>query len=67
MNLAEALPIEQARVRKLIEIYKEHCGNSGVFAVALMQNALNAAEKASAAGDTIEMLACYQELQSFKE
>ena len=67
MNLAEALPIEQARVRALIKIYKEHCGNSGVFAVALMQNALNATERAIAAGDTVKMLACYQELQSFKE
>jgi hypothetical protein len=67
MNLSEALPIEQARVRELIEIYKEHCGIGGAYAVALMQSALNSTERAIAAGDTVKMLACYQELQSFKE
>lgn len=65
-NLAEALPAQQARVRDLIEIYKE-IGPPGAFAIAMMRQALARAEQAAAAGNVVEMLRAHEELKGFKE
>lgn len=63
-TLAEALPMEQARVRELICVYREI--PAGVFAVTLMEMSLRAADKASAERDTVAMLRALQDLQSYE-
>ena len=64
-TLAEALPMEQARVRELVRIYREI--PAGVFAATMMENSLRAADKASAEQDTVAMLRALQDLQSYTE
>ena len=66
MNLAEALPVQQKRVRELIEIYQE-IGPVGGFAIAMMKRSLSNAESAAASGDVVAMLRAFQDLQGFKE
>ena len=66
MNLAEALPVQQKRVRELIEIYQE-IGPGCAFAIAIMQRSLSNADYAAASGDVVAMLRAFQDLQGFKE
>jgi len=67
-TLAEALPIEQARVRELMQLYKDPIlGGAGAFAVALMDQSLQNAEKVIMAGDTVGMLRAYEDLKSYQE
>lgn len=62
-SLGEALPTEMARVRdEVIPTYLE-IGQSGAFAVAWMRAELDAATKALAEGDVVEMVRCYQALK----
>jgi hypothetical protein len=62
-SLGEALPAEMARVRdEVIPTYLE-IGPSGAFAVAWMTAELDAAAKALAEGDVVEMVRCYQALK----
>lgn len=64
-SLAEALPAEQRRVRELIPLYQS-IGQAGIPATLLMKDALSRAEVASASGDVIAMIRCYEELKGFK-
>ena len=64
-TLGDALPIEQQRVRELLEIYASI--PSGAFAASMMRKSLARAERASASGDVVEMLAAYRELQGYSE
>lgn len=64
-NLGEALPQEMARVRdKIMPVYQS-IGPSGIFALALMQQALDDAAKAMVEGDIVAMLRAYQTLKDF--
>ena len=63
MNLAEALPAEQQRVRELLPLYDAI--PTGVFAATLMRHALTKAEQAAASGDVVAMLRAYDELKGF--
>lgn len=63
LSLAEALPREQQRVRELLPLYDAI--PTGVFAATLMRQALTRAEQASASGDGIAMLRCYEDLKGF--
>lgn len=55
-TLGDELPKQMARVRdELIPAYLE-CGPGGAFAVAMMRADLDAAAKAMAEGDVVEML-----------
>lgn len=62
MNLAEKYPIEQARLRELLEVYKEigPVGNLGHVAISVV---LADADRAAAAQDTVAMIRCFQEMQ----
>lgn len=62
-NLVDALPKEQARVRELLPLYDAI--PTGVFAAAMMRNALAHAERSAASGDAIEMLRAYEVLKGF--
>lgn len=64
MTLAESLPAEQKRVRALLPLYDEI--PTGIFAAALMRQALERAERAASAGDVIAMLRSYEELKGFR-
>lgn len=65
-TLGDELPRQQARVRALIGIYRS-IGPAGDFAVALMEDALQRADKAAIEGDIVAMVRIYKELQEFKE
>lgn len=63
-SLAEALPREQQRVRELLPLYDMI--PTGFIAATLMRQALTRAEQASASGDVVAMLRCYEELRGFE-
>jgi hypothetical protein len=65
-NLIESI---QGRVAKMREEYipaYQSIGPEGVFGVAMMRAAIQRAEKAVAAMDTVEMVSSLQELRDFK-
>ncbi|MBI1383025.1 MAG: hypothetical protein GC161_18295 [Planctomycetaceae bacterium] len=61
-NLAEALPLEQSRVRDLLEVY-ESLGSTGAFGATQLRAALDEAEQASASGDVVRMIRAYAALK----
>jgi hypothetical protein len=64
-SLGEALPREMARVRdEIMPVYQE-LGKSGLFALAMMRVDLDAAAKALAEGDVIEMIRVYKSLKEY--
>ncbi len=65
-TLGDALPREMTRVRKLTQMYAS-IGPAGIFAVTLMNDALDRAQKAIIEGDMVAMIKVYQELQGFTE
>ena len=67
-SLGEALPKEQARVRALIVMYNApELGGSGRFATMMMEQSLQAADKAIMSGDVVEMIRCYEDLKGYHE
>lgn len=68
-SLGTALPKEIARVRdELLPQYQSLRGMPGVGvepAIAMMTDTLRRADKAMIEGDTVAMIAIYQELQGF--
>lgn len=63
-TLGDALPAEMARVRELLPFYDEI--PTGIFAATMMRADLDAAAKALADGDVIEMIRVYQSLKDYK-
>ena len=63
-SLAEALPAEQARVRKLKEQYLS-IGPAGKPAAFLMEQSLQRADHAVMSGDVIAILTAYEDLKRF--
>jgi hypothetical protein len=63
-SLAEALPKEQARVRKIFGYYKEI--PQGAFGAAMIEAALRRADQAVMSGDVVEMVVSYRELKEIK-
>lgn len=61
MNIAEALPVEQARVRELVAVYDAI--PTGFFGGTMLRRALANAERAAASGDVVAMLRSYKELK----
>jgi hypothetical protein len=67
-SLGEALPKEQARVRKLIVRYRDPMlGGSGEFAARMMETSLQMADKAVMSGDLVAMINAYQDLKEYHE
>ena len=64
-NLAEALPIECARVRKVLGYYKE-IGPAGMFGAAFIEQDLRDADRAMVSGDVVAMIAAYQKLKEIE-
>ena len=67
LSLAEALPIEQARVRALIVTYRQLPNNVGLIAAMLMENTLQRADTAVMSGDLIGMIRAYEDLKGCAE
>ena len=65
-TLADELPSQQARCRKILENALS-IGAPGAFLVAMLRVSLANAEKAAAAGDIVAMLAACADLRSYKE
>lgn len=65
-SLGEALPLEMARVRDKVMPFYVEIGPPGIFALALMRQALDGAAKAMAEGDVVAMVHWYQELKGFE-
>lgn len=61
-SLADALPIEQARVRELLVAYKQ-IGPAGAFGAAMIELTLKRADQAVMSGDVVAMLRSYEELK----
>ena len=69
-NLAEALPAQIARVREIQDHYKELRGLPNVIVepqIAMMEASIQAAIKAAAAGDVVQMLRCHEDLKEWEE
>ena len=66
-TLGEKPPQECARVRGLIRVYREHCGQAGAIAVLMMDNALMEADRAMISGDATRMIEAYQHLRTFTD
>ena len=62
VSLADALPLEQARVREALGHYKE-LGPVGAFGAAMLEAALHEADLAAASGDVVRMLRAYERLK----
>lgn len=65
-TLGDALPREMSRVRDEVMPVYQDIGQVGVFALALMRQDLDAAQKAIIEGDLPEMIRCYESLRGFK-
>lgn len=64
MDIAEALPKEQQRVRELLPLYDAI--PNGIFAATMMRHSLHWAEIAAASGDVVAMIAAYKDLSGYK-
>lgn len=65
-TLADAIPVEQARVRALIVMYRDPLmKGAGEIGAHLMESALQAMDRAVMSGDLVEMIRNYQNLKSF--
>lgn len=64
INLAEALPKEQERVRELLPLYDAI--PAGIFAATMMRQSLRRAELAAASGDVVEMIRAYNDLKEYE-
>jgi hypothetical protein len=64
-SLAEALPKQQARVRKVLGHYKE-IGPAGSFGAAMIENSLRLTDEAVASGDVGAMISAYKDLKDIK-
>ena len=68
-NLAEALPGEIARVRVIQDQFKEMRGMPNVIVepqIMMMEAEIQAAIKACASGDVVEMIRCHQSLKEYE-
>lgn len=66
MNIAEALPLQQARCREILK-HAIEIGPAGMFLSHVLTVDLAAAEQAAASGDVVGMLRAYATLEAYKE
>jgi hypothetical protein len=66
LSLAEALPLEMARVRDQVMPHYIAIGQPGEFALFLMRAELDIAAAAMMNGDVVTMMQAYESLKGFK-
>lgn len=64
-SLAEALPMEQQRVREIRDLYLELPDGAGKPAAAMMEMSLRQAEVAASSGDVIAMMRAHEDLKGY--
>lgn len=62
MNLIEGLQYEMNRCRELLKMYESI--PQGVFGATVIKQSIKEAEEAINNGDTVQMMACYEQLKS---
>jgi predicted Ser/Thr protein kinase len=65
-SVGEAFPLEQQRVRELLDQYRSLDGMPGVnvkFAIAAIEQVVRRAEAAAMSGDIVAILRSYEELK----
>jgi hypothetical protein len=65
-TLGDALPREMARVRDVVMPAYLSIGPAGAIALAMMRADLDAAAKAMAEGDVVEMMRAYAALKDYE-
>ncbi len=65
-SLGVELPKETARVREILGHYKE-IEPSGAFGAAMIEQSLQAADKAMIEGDVVAMIAAYNDLKKITD
>jgi len=60
-SIGERLPKEQKRVREILGHYKE-IGLPGIFGAMMIEQSLEAADKAVISGDVADMILAYKDL-----
>jgi hypothetical protein len=65
-TLGEAYPVEQARVRRVLGLYKE-LGKAGAIGCVIIEDVLRRADIAAMSGDVVQMIRMYQEMKGVKE
>jgi len=67
-TLGDALPLECARVRKLITTYRDPILNgAGEIAARMMEASLQNADNAMVSGDVVAMMQAYEDLKGYSE
>lgn len=62
ISVGDDFPKQQARVREILDYYKE-IGVPGAFGAAMIEQTLAKADKAMVSGDIVAILAAYQEMK----
>ncbi len=62
-TLGDDLPIQQARVRELITLYRSLPNGSGEFGAVMMEKDLQEADQAVMSGDVVRMLRAWAKLK----
>jgi len=66
LTLGYALPLEMARVRKVLGYYQE-IGPAGMIGAAFIEQDLREADEAVMSGDVVRMMRAYRKLQEVQE
>lgn len=61
-SVGEKFPVEQARVRELLDYYKA-LGYAGTFGALAIEEVLQRADSAAISGDPVAILRSYEELR----
>jgi molybdopterin converting factor small subunit len=64
-TLGDALPREMTRIRDEVMPAYIEIGPSGIFALTMMRQSLDAAQKALAEGDVIAIMRAYEDLKEY--
>jgi hypothetical protein len=64
-TVGDDFPNQQARARELLAEYKK-IGPAGAFGAAVIEGALQRADRAAISGDVVAVIASYQELKALK-
>lgn len=62
-TVGDDFPVQQARVRELIRVYRELPNRVGTFGAIMMEGVLQRADEAAISGDIVAILHSYDEMK----
>lgn len=65
-SLGEAYPVEQARCRELLQVYRDLPNGVGMFGAVTIEDVLRRADVAASSGDVVAMLRSWGEMKECK-